>query len=298
MSNSSITKGVMRWLQGLSVAAVCCLGASAAPPAPLASPEVLTFKLSYSNVHLIRSEPPVLIDAGSPADWPSLTQQLQAHDIKPCDIRRVIITHAHQDHAGLASKFKQSCGSRTQIVMHQRDTQIAAAGGFDPDLKFTQWTSRIVWLLVNYTYEPFKPDVSWDTAPGQSISLASLGLAGRAVSVPGHTPGSLAILLDDGRAFVGDMLAGGYFGGAIQPAKASEHYFHGDSARNYNSLSNLLGMGAHTFYIGHGGPLPRESVVQAVRKLESKTHSDTPIHAPSVSPSSSFSSTSSIKVSP
>jgi hydroxyacylglutathione hydrolase len=274
---------------------VCCLGASAAPPV---SSEVLTFKLSYSNVHLIRAQQPVLIDAGSPADWLSLTRQLQAHDIKPCDIRWVIITHAHQDHAGLASKFQQSCGLQTRIVMHQLDTRIAAAGGFDPDLKFTQWTSRIVWLLVNYTYEPFKPDVSWDIAPGQSISLANLGLVGRAVSVPGHTPGSLAILLDDGRAFAGDMLAGGYFGGAIHPAKASEHYFHGDSARNYSSLNHLLGMGAHTFYIGHGGPLPRESVVQAVRKLESKTHSDVPIHAPSSPPSSSFSSTSSIKVSP
>jgi hydroxyacylglutathione hydrolase len=292
MSNSSINRGVMRWLKGLSVAMVCCLGASAALPV---IPEVLTFKLSYSNVHLIRAEQLVLIDAGSPADWPSLTQQLQAHQIKPCDIRWVVITHAHQDHAGLASKFQQGCGSQTQVVMHQLDTPIAAAGGFDPDLKFTQWTSRIVWLLVNYRYEPFKPNVSWDIAPGQSISLAGLGLAGRAVSVPGHTPGSLAIMLDDGRAFVGDMLAGGYFGGAIHPAQASEHYFHGDSARNYQSLSNLLGMGAHTFYIGHGGPLPRESVAQALRKLESKTHSDMPIHAPSLPLSFS---TPSIKVSP
>jgi hydroxyacylglutathione hydrolase len=284
----------MRWMKGLSVALVCCLGASAAPPV---IPEMLTFKLSYSNVHLIRAEQLVLIDAGSPADWPSLSQQLQAHQIKPCDIRWVIITHAHQDHAGLASKFQQSCGSRTQVVMHQLDTRIAAAGGFDPDLKFTQWMSRIVWLLVNYTYEPFKPDVAWDIAPGQSISLESIGLAGRAISVPGHTPGSLAIMLDDGRVFAGDMLAGGYFGGTFHPAKASEHYFHGDSSLNYQSLGGLLGLGAQTFYIGHGGPLQRESVVQALLKLEREKHADTPIHAPSSS-SSPSSSTSSVKVSP
>jgi hydroxyacylglutathione hydrolase len=247
--------------------------ASAAAPN---APQVVTFKLSYSNVHLIKSSPPVLIDAGSPSDWLVLSEQLAAHQIQVCDIRWVIITHAHQDHAGLAHQFQQKCGAK--IAMHLRDVPIAAAGGFDPDLKFTRLMSRVVWKLVNYTYPAFKPDLVWSMAEGESVDLAALGLAARAVSVPGHTPGSLAIALNDGRAFIGDMMAGGYLGGALHSTQASEHYFHGDSARNYRWLAALLDMGLHTFYIGHGGPLLRESVADATRSLAAKPHSDVPIH--------------------
>ena len=145
--------------------------------------------------------------------------------------------------------------------------------------------SRVVWKLVNYTYPSFKPDLAWTMPAGQSVDLAALGIAGQAISVPGHTPGSLAIALNDGRAFIGDMMAGGLFGGALNATQASEHYFHGDSALNYRWLRALLDKGLHTFYIGHGGPLLRDTVVQATQALSAKEHRDTPIH-PQSSPSS------------
>ncbi len=251
------------------------------PALPLDAPQVLSLKLSFSNVHLIRAAVPVLIDAGSPSDWHALEEQLAAVQIKACDIRWVVVSHAHQDHAGLALQFQQRCG--TKVAMHQQDVPIAAAGGFDANLKFTGFTSRIVWKLVDYSYPAFKPDLVWTMSPGGFVDLAALGLAGRAVSVPGHTPGSISVVLNDGRAFAGDMLAGGYFGGALFANRASEHYFHGDSARNYQSLRALLDLGAHTFYIGHGGPLPRRSVEQAQQTLASKPHHDVPIH-PTPSP--------------
>ncbi len=259
----------------------CATVAQDIPPVAQNAPQVLTLKLGYSNVHVLRTVPPVLIDAGSPSDWPALQEQLAAHQIKPCDIRWVLVTHAHQDHAGLARQFQHKCG--TQIALHQDDVAIAAAGGFDPDLKFTGLMSRVVWRLVDFNYPPFTPDLIWHMAPGGFVDLAGLGvagLAGRAVSVPGHTPGSLAIVLSDGRAFIGDMLAGGYFGGALFAHQASEHYFHGDSARNYQGLRTLLDMGLHTFYIGHGGPLLRDSVAHTTQALMAKPHRDVPIHPP------------------
>ncbi len=282
MSNSSIfiaSLGIKPWLLALWVmlSGACVAQVQQEPASMIYAPGVITLKLSFSNVHVIRNTPPVLIDAGSPTDWQSLSEQLAVNQIKICDIRWVIITHAHQDHAGLASLFQQKCG--TKIAMHQQDVRIAEAGGFDPDLKFTGLMSRVVWKLVNYRYPPFKPDVAWNIAAGESVDLAALGIAGRAVSVPGHTPGSLAIALNDGRAFIGDMMAGGYLGGALHATQASEHYFHGDSALNYRWLRALLDMGLHTFYIGHGGPLLRDTVVEATQALSAKEHRDTPIHS-------------------
>jgi glyoxylase-like metal-dependent hydrolase (beta-lactamase superfamily II) len=81
--------------------------------------------------------------------------------------------------------------------------------------------------------------------------------------MPGHTPGSLVVLLDDGRAFVGDMMAGGYMGGAISPHRAGEHYFHADRARNLENIKVVLKRPIKMFHLGHGGPVTRESVETA-----------------------------------
>jgi hydroxyacylglutathione hydrolase len=244
-------------------------------------PEVVSLKLSYSNVHLIRSSPLVLIDAGSPGDWDELTRQLAQHKLTPCAIGWVLITHAHQDHAGLASKFRQNCD--TKIAMHRGDKHIAASGGFDPELKFTRWFSRIVWKFVDFRYPGFSADFLFDGPPGEAVSLVNFGLAGQVISLPGHTPGSIAVVLNDGRAFSGDMISGGYLGGLIHPGKAIEHFFHGDSFNNNSSLRALLRTQAHTFFLGHGGPVSRQSIESALTFLESKPHNDTLIHNPTSS---------------
>jgi hydroxyacylglutathione hydrolase len=264
-----------RWALGLG--AICALpgcaaspatqpsSASSAPSASSTTPEILTFKLSDANVHLIRSAQPVLIDAGSPSDWSALAVQLAQHRMQPCDIRWVVVTHAHQDHAGLASPLQQRCGTR--VAMHQQDVPMAAAGGFDPELRYMRWMSRLVWPLVNYRYPAFVPNLTWQMAPGDAVSLQALGLAARVLSLPGHTRGTVAVVLDDGRTFAGDMVASGALGGALFAQQPSPHYFHGDAARNHRGLLALLAAGAHTFYIGHGGPLSRHSVMQALPEL-------------------------------
>jgi glyoxylase-like metal-dependent hydrolase (beta-lactamase superfamily II) len=96
-----------------------------------------------------------------------------------------------------------------------------------------------------------------------ALDLYTVGIRGQAIPMPGHTPGSLVVLLDDGRAFVGDMMAGGCIGGAIGPHRAGEHYFHADHARNLENIKAVLKRPIKMFYLGHGGPVTRESVIAA-----------------------------------
>lgn len=99
-----------------------------------AAPQVLTFKLSLSNMHAIKGSKTILIDAGSKSDLPALESELKQSGIKWKDISAVVITHAHSDHAALANSIRQRSGAT--IIVGHGDIDMAAAGHND-DLKPT-----------------------------------------------------------------------------------------------------------------------------------------------------------------
>jgi len=239
------------WAAGLLLAG--CAAAVDPPPAP----DVLTFKLGLSNLHAIRGSRVVLVDAGSRGDLTRLETELARAGIAWKDVSALIVTHAHSDHAGLAAEIRRRSGA--PIVLGRGDAPMARAGRHD-DLQPTNFTAAVLKrFAIDPTFEAFEPDVLVDAVQ----RLDRFGVAGRVVPMPGHTPGSLVIELDDGRSFVGDMILGGYLGGALWPGRAGEHYFHADRQRNLDNIHTLLRGRTRLFYLGHGGPVTRESVADA-----------------------------------
>ena len=88
---------------------------------------------------------------------------------------------------------------------------------------------------------------------------------------PGHTPGSLVVELRDGRAFVGDLVVGGWMMGRLWPSRATEHPFQADRPRKLERLRELLGSPLHTFFTGHGGPVARQSLVELMSRAPAAT---------------------------
>lgn len=230
-------------------------GAAGDAAAPARTVGVTTIKLSLSNVHLLRGARAVLVDAGGKGDLPALAEALEAQGLAWTDVAAVIVTHGHSDHAGLAAEIRRRSGAT--LVLGRGDVAMAAAGHND-DLQPTGFTARILMhFAIDPAYEAFAPDIVVDA----ELDLARFGIAGRVRQMPGHTPGSLVVELDDGRALVGDIMLGGFLGGAIWPTRAGEHYFHTDRARNRANVVALLSRPLHTFYLGHGGPVDRTSVL-------------------------------------
>lgn len=230
-----------------------CAGAADPPPAA----DVLTFKLGLSNVHAIRGARVVLVDAGSWGELARLEAELARAGIAWKDVSALIVTHAHSDHAGLAAEIRRRSGA--PIVLGRGDAPMARAGRHD-DLQPTNFTAAMLKrFAIDPTFEAFEPDVLVDAEQ----RLDRWGVAGRVVPMPGHTPGSLVIELDDGRSFVGDMILGGYLGGALWPGRAGEHYFHADRQRNLDNIHALLRGRTRLFHLGHGGPVTRASVAGA-----------------------------------
>lgn len=243
---------ILVFLAGLWVATV-----TSSSLVQAASPEVITFKLSMSNVHAIKGERTILIDAGAKGDMRKLESLLAGAGVAWKDIAVVVVTHGHSDHAGLAAEIRRRSGA--VVLLGKGDIDMAAAGHND-DLKPTNLMARLLKrFAIDPKYEAFKPDRVIEGV----TRLDEWGIQGLVRPMPGHTPGSLVIELDDGRSFVGDMILGGYLGGTFMPQRPGEHYFHADQQRNASNIRTLLQGSGKVFYLGHGGPVTRESIAEA-----------------------------------
>jgi hydroxyacylglutathione hydrolase len=212
--------------------------------------------LKQSNVYVIECAHPILIDTGTAADMSDLNAALADLGLRPYQFGLAIVTHAHHDHAGLAKLLQNGYG--VPIMLGAADADQAARGE-DDQLKPQNLTGSFLkpWLVKDFPQ--FTPDV----LVSGPIDLKPYGVNGTVLPMPGHTAGSIVVLLPNHAAFVGDEMLGGYFGGAFFPHHAGEHYYQADADQNRRNIATLLGRGVETFYLGHGGPVTRESVASA-----------------------------------
>ncbi|MAT96633.1 MAG: hypothetical protein CL608_05770 [Anaerolineaceae bacterium] len=76
------------------------------------------FDVGSVNSYLFTEPEPILVDCGveTPASWEALKAGLAQHDLAPANIRRVVITHPHVDHFGLAAKIAAISGAPVWIA--------------------------------------------------------------------------------------------------------------------------------------------------------------------------------------
>ena len=160
-SKRSIRKSILRnWLGLLVISLLFPACASkisqvGSVPTPNGSAPVFRFRMSFSNIHLIKSSPPVLIDAGSPGEEKELENYLKQVGLKFKDIGLVVLMHGHADHAGLA-QFLQKQGIK--VVLGEGDLSMAKAGRND-ELKPTSLSAYFIKMFADFPMEPFVPDI-------------------------------------------------------------------------------------------------------------------------------------------
>lgn len=207
----------------------------------------------------------ILVDAGLPGSTAKIGKALARHGLTYTDIRLIVITHAHVDHAGEGARLRELSGA--PIVAHRGDLRHYTQ---EIPMTFcaTGWFGRVFLKtgLILEPYTPFVPDIllEHDTR----LALAPFGIDGEVVPSPGHTAGSISIELTGKEAMVGDLIASGVLlGGLVRTGRAIRPPFEDDPVATGQALQRLLDAGAEHFYMGHGGPLPAAEVARHAHRL-------------------------------
>ncbi|MFN4908792.1 MAG: MBL fold metallo-hydrolase [Bacteroidota bacterium] len=214
---------------------------------------VHTFRRDYTNTHVVsRGESFFMVDAGLEANAPALAEDLRSEGFDPAQLRAIVLTHGHADHAGGAAWFRRQFGTR--VIAGEADVPILAAGANDHLCPTSDRARDRVTADQEARFTPFAPDVS----VGTEVALEGLvGITGTLTPMPGHTPGSLVVTVS-GAALVGDL-----FRGAIVGSSAEVHFYMCDLEDNRGDVRVLLERLAPTathFFTGHFGPVSRDAV--------------------------------------
>ena len=213
-----------------------------------------TISLGFVNCYLIQGEKNILIDAGAPGMLKSFLKKLTQTGIQPADIDLILFTHGHFDHIGFASELKELSGATAAI--HQREVEWLETGKPVPPPGVTPWGKALISLIKltsGVTLPPTQVDIPLSD---NDFSLAEYGIPGRVIYTPGHSMGSVSILLDSGEAIVGD-LAMNYWLMGLTPGLP---IFAEDIEMVKDSWRKLLKEDIRVIYPGHGKPFPPDVI--------------------------------------
>lgn len=227
---------------------------------PLPARDIL---LGYVNVYLVKGDNGyLLIDTGWNTEeaFASLKNQLAEIGIGIEDISRVVVTHVHPDHYGLAGRLKGL--DRIQLCMHEleRDTiksryqdmesllqktgQRLHTNGVPPDeLPVIQTASVAMARFV----VPTSPDITFHG--GETISTGLFNF--KVLLMPGHSPGHICLYEKDKKV----LLCGDHILPTITP-NIGLHPLSGDNPLGdyFDSLNTAGQLDVDLALPGHENP--------------------------------------------
>ncbi len=223
------------------------------------------FPVGPVNVFLVAAEPVTLVDSGPETEeaWDAVVAGLKAEGLAPADVKRVLLTHGHHDHFGLAGRLADASGARLlggrldggHFRMERNNRRILdrlSRAGFG-------LLARTAMVAAVTGIDRFaRPLAAWDELKGGEV-LPGDGWSVEVRATPGHTPGSLSFAVPEaGLLFTGDTVLRDITPNAIvdeDPERPGETFR--SVTRYFETLRALAeSSGGARLKTGHGAEIP------------------------------------------
>ena len=170
------------------------------------------------------------------------------HICKPYNIRLILLTHGHFDHAQNAAALSKALNA--PAAMHRADLELLSDNNSQP-LRSKGPLGKIVLNASLKSFEsekipPFTPIFLDDCD-----TLQDYGINAKILHLPGHTDGSIAVDVNEEHLFVGDALMNMFY-------PTTSMIFHNKSEM-LKSAERITSLGKRTIYFGHGKPVPNRN---------------------------------------
>lgn len=220
---------------------------------------IFPIHMGLDTVYAVKGDGVIVIDGGDPHRLKNFKKGIAEASISPEEIRLIVLTHGHWDHIGSTQDIKDLTGAKTLI--HKNDMHFLEDDKTFQPPGLTSWGKILNALLKLVSPFITPPTFEVDIVAGdEDISLAEYGIPGKVIHTPGHSWGSVSVLLEDGDVFVGDLAMNNF------PARLSPGLpiFGDDIELVKESWRKLLAVGAKTVYPAHGKPFPADVMRKAI----------------------------------
>ncbi len=187
---------------------------------------VMPIALGMVKSFILVGERSVLVDTGTPRNADRILAGLERHGVDPNHVRLVLITHTHLDHIGSLAELRKTIAA--PVAVHRLDAESLRRG------------ARV------------EPDVVVEA----DLDLRQYGVAARAIWTPGHTRGSLSIIMESGEAVVGDLVLPRFM--AFGPPAIA--FWASSREDSLASIGKVLDRKPSTILTSHGGPYRPEAL--------------------------------------
>lgn len=217
--------------------------------------------MAYS--YLIESEEALfLVDGGMVGTGHRILKRIADIGRKPEHLLFALVTHGHADHFGGLAEVQEA--SHCAVICHPSHARIlgTGAGIVSPGLNVF---ARIYERIASAVLPRLRlPQLRRLIGAEDGLELHEFGLPARVIHTLGHSAGDLTLVLDDGSAFVGDLVQGPRFPG-LTPAEFS--IMAVDEPAMIASWRRLFESGARVIYPGHGHVVTVADIMPVFRRV-------------------------------
>lgn len=150
----------------------------------------MLIKLKYgkTNTYFING---LLIDTDYAGTLPAFYKEIKRNDISITDIKYVLATHYHPDHIGIIGELT-ALGVQLLLI--------------EPQIKYVHFSDKILGRELRLDYKPIDESKAVVISCEESRRfLLGMGIQGEIIPTKSHSEDGVAVVLDDGNCFVGDL---------------------------------------------------------------------------------------------